>query len=171
MCLLGAYSTAAPTNAGNRAATTRRPIIRRRPSTRAPASSGVTSTSAALYSSLRSRSRAGPPSGRLGGVNIASCKLPGVHFLQHSDIETVPVGIFNTLRRHELQYRGNYRAYDEQPGLEPYMRMMLLDWMMEVCQEYLLHRETYYLAVNFTDRYVSVVRFLARVVSTLQLCF
>ncbi|XP_055382091.1 G1/S-specific cyclin-E isoform X2 [Condylostylus longicornis] len=40
-------------------------------------------------------------------------------------------------------------------GLQPRMRAILLDWLIEVCEVYKLHRETYYLAVDYLDRYLS----------------
>ncbi|XP_065357953.1 G1/S-specific cyclin-E isoform X2 [Calliphora vicina] len=45
---------------------------------------------------------------------------------------------------------------DHHPGLQPRMRAILLDWLIEVCEVYKLHRETYYLAVDYLDRYLSV---------------
>ncbi|XP_004520980.1 G1/S-specific cyclin-E isoform X3 [Ceratitis capitata] len=41
------------------------------------------------------------------------------------------------------------------PSLQPRMRAILLDWLIEVCEVYKLHRETYYLAVDYLDRYLS----------------
>jgi cyclin E len=38
--------------------------------------------------------------------------------------------------------------------LQPRMRAILLDWLVEVCEVYRLHRETFYLAVDFIDRYL-----------------
>ena len=38
------------------------------------------------------------------------------------------------------------------------MRTILIDWMMEVCMEFTLKRETFYYAVNFVDRYLSRVK-------------
>jgi cyclin E len=35
------------------------------------------------------------------------------------------------------------------------MRLLLLDWMMEVCDEFALKRETYHLAAYFTDLYLT----------------
>jgi len=35
------------------------------------------------------------------------------------------------------------------------MRAILLDWMMEVCAEFNLKRETFHLAVIYVDRYLS----------------
>lgn len=40
-------------------------------------------------------------------------------------------------------------------GLQPRMRAILLDWLIEVCEVYKLHRETYYLAVDYLDRFLS----------------
>ena len=34
------------------------------------------------------------------------------------------------------------------------MRAILLDWLIEVCEVYRLHRETFYLAVDFIDRFL-----------------
>lgn len=36
------------------------------------------------------------------------------------------------------------------------MRAILLDWLIEVCEVYKLHRETYYLAVDYLDRFLEV---------------
>lgn len=37
-----------------------------------------------------------------------------------------------------------------------FMRSVLFDWMMEVCTEFKLKRETYYLAMNYVDKYLSI---------------
>ena len=42
-----------------------------------------------------------------------------------------------------------------QQNLTEYMRAILLDWMMEVCAEFTLKRETFYMAVNHLDRFLS----------------
>jgi len=44
------------------------------------------------------------------------------------------------------------------PQLQPRMRAILFDWLMEVCEVYRLHRETFWLAVDFIDRYLSITR-------------
>lgn len=41
-------------------------------------------------------------------------------------------------------------------SLRPRMRAILLDWLIEVCEVHRLHRETFYLAVDFIDRYLTV---------------
>jgi len=40
------------------------------------------------------------------------------------------------------------------PCIQPRMRAILLDWLIEVCEVYKLHRETFYLSVDFIDRYL-----------------
>lgn len=42
-------------------------------------------------------------------------------------------------------------------GLHPRMRAILLDWLIEVSEVYKLRRETFYLAVDYIDRYLSNV--------------
>lgn len=44
---------------------------------------------------------------------------------------------------------------DRHPGILKKMRAILLDWLIEVCEVYKLHRETYHLAMDYLDRYLS----------------
>ena len=37
------------------------------------------------------------------------------------------------------------------------MRAILLDWLMEVSNEFYLKRETFHITVNIIDRYLSIV--------------
>ena len=48
-------------------------------------------------------------------------------------------------------------AYFErcQPDISNMMRAILIDWMMEVCNEFTLKRETFYYAINYVDRFLS----------------
>lgn len=110
-----------------------------------------------LYASLQSLRAGRGKRAPAEATPVTSSRLPGVHFVQHADIPPVMDGMFATLRRHEMEYRALPDAFVRQPNLQPYMRMLLLEWMMEVCQEYRLKRETFHLAVNFTDRFVSLV--------------
>lgn len=43
---------------------------------------------------------------------------------------------------------------DRHPLMSPKVRTVVLDWLMEVCEAYGLHRESFYLAVDFFDRYL-----------------
>lgn len=56
----------------------------------------------------------------------------------------------------EIEYAPNPHYFDtKQSNITWIMRAILLDWMMEVCMEYTLKRETYHYAVNYVDRYLS----------------
>lgn len=35
------------------------------------------------------------------------------------------------------------------------MREILIDWMTEVCEEFMLKRETFYISINYLDRYLT----------------
>ena len=43
----------------------------------------------------------------------------------------------------------------KQPDITTSMRNILVDWLVEVAEEYKLHRETLCLAVNYIDRFLS----------------
>ena len=43
----------------------------------------------------------------------------------------------------------------KQPDITSSMRSILIDWLVEVAEEYKLHRETLYLSVNYIDRFLS----------------
>ena len=43
----------------------------------------------------------------------------------------------------------------KQPDITSSMRSILVDWLIEVGEEYKLHRETLCLAVNYVDRFLS----------------
>lgn len=43
-----------------------------------------------------------------------------------------------------------------QPDISNMMRAILMDWMMEVCNEFTLKRETYHYAANYVDRFLSI---------------
>uniref|UniRef100_A0A0P4WCX0 Cyclin N-terminal domain-containing protein n=1 Tax=Scylla olivacea TaxID=85551 RepID=A0A0P4WCX0_SCYOL len=47
----------------------------------------------------------------------------------------------------------NYLA--KHPSLQARMRAILLDWLTEVCEVFNFHRESYYLATDYIDRYLA----------------
>nr|CAH7722227.1 unnamed protein product [Callosobruchus chinensis] len=60
----------------------------------------------------------------------------------------------------------------KQPDVTSDMRTILVDWLVEVTEEYRLRTESLYLAVNFIDRflsYMSVVRAKLQLVGTAAL--
>ncbi|MGH0159123.1 UNVERIFIED_CONTAM: hypothetical protein FKN15_071873 [Acipenser sinensis] len=54
----------------------------------------------------------------------------------------------------ELKYVHDKSFLYQHSKLQPKMRTILLDWLLEVCEVYTLHRETFYLAQDFFDRFM-----------------
>ncbi|XP_055330218.1 G1/S-specific cyclin-E1-like [Paramacrobiotus metropolitanus] len=52
-------------------------------------------------------------------------------------------------------YQRTSHIFGMHPELEPYMRSMLLEWMMEVSKAHTLQRKTYQMALDFVDRFLS----------------
>jgi cyclin-A len=44
-----------------------------------------------------------------------------------------------------------------QKDITPHMRAILVDWLIEVAEEYKLSSETLYLAVSYIDRYPLII--------------
>ncbi len=44
---------------------------------------------------------------------------------------------------------------DTQKDINPSMRSILVDWLVEVAEEYKLASETLYLTINYLDRFLS----------------
>ncbi|KAK6323470.1 hypothetical protein J4Q44_G00058090 [Coregonus suidteri] len=62
--------------------------------------------------------------------------------------------IFNYLKAKEVKFILAYYM-PIQPGLNPGMRAILVDWLVEVQENFELNHETLYLAVKVTDPYLS----------------
>lgn len=39
------------------------------------------------------------------------------------------------------------------------MREILFDWISEVCEEFMLKRETLYITINYIDRYLKLANY------------
>ncbi|KAL4234175.1 G1/S-specific cyclin-E1 [Mactra antiquata] len=63
--------------------------------------------------------------------------------------------VWQTMLRKELNYVRDQNLFDKHPALHARMRAILLDWLIEVCEVYRLHRESFYLATDFLDRFLS----------------
>ncbi|XP_048118618.1 G1/S-specific cyclin-E1 [Alosa alosa] len=63
--------------------------------------------------------------------------------------------VWNNLLRKDEAYTHDTRVMERHPNLQPKMRAILLDWLMEVSEVYKLHRETFYLAQNYFDRFMA----------------
>lgn len=64
--------------------------------------------------------------------------------------------IFSYLKERESLFKVDYYM-ERQPQLTPWMRTLLVDWMVEVQETFELNHETLYLAVKIVDIYLSKV--------------
>ncbi|GBP56930.1 hypothetical protein EVAR_33987_1 [Eumeta japonica] len=77
--------------------------------------------------------------------------------------------IYDHMREVEIKFRANPRYMRKQPDISYSMRSILVDWLVEVCEEYSQQTETLHLAVMYVDRflsYMSVVRAKLQLVGT-----
>ncbi|XP_015178049.1 PREDICTED: G2/mitotic-specific cyclin-A isoform X2 [Polistes dominula] len=85
------------------------------------------------------------------------------------DVEEYRADIYSYLRVAEVQHRPKPGYMKKQPDITYLMRLILVDWLVEVAEEYRLQTETLYLAVSYIDRflsYMSVVRAKLQLVGT-----
>lgn len=61
------------------------------------------------------------------------------------------------LREAEQRNRPKPGYMNKQPDINNAMRTVLVDWLVEVCEEYRLQSETLCLAVSYIDRFLSVM--------------
>lgn len=57
----------------------------------------------------------------------------------------------------EEKYRRDPLLFQHQRKINARMRSMLLDWLMDVCADKHLHRETFHLCVDYIDRYINMI--------------
>ncbi|XP_062126886.1 G1/S-specific cyclin-E isoform X2 [Drosophila sulfurigaster albostrigata] len=81
---------------------------------------------------------------------LRQCPLPALSWANAADV-------WKNMCLHDEQdsHLRSSSMLDHHPGLQPRMRAILLDWLIEVCEVYKLHRETFYLAVDYLDRYLN----------------
>ncbi|KAJ8342580.1 hypothetical protein SKAU_G00325080 [Synaphobranchus kaupii] len=68
--------------------------------------------------------------------------------------------IYQHLRDCEVKFRPKPGYIKKQPDITNCMRVVLVDWLVEVGEEYKLCAETIYLAVNYMDRFLSCMSVL-----------
>ncbi|CAG9792129.1 unnamed protein product [Diatraea saccharalis] len=84
-------------------------------------------------------------------------------------VEEYRQDIYEYMREIEVKNRANPRYMRKQPDITHVMRSILIDWLVEVCDEYGQQSETLHLAVSYVDRflsYMSVVRTKLQLVGT-----
>lgn len=80
------------------------------------------------------------------------CDLP-----VHETWKSVHSDYFASLSEKEVFYRPDPKCFQKQIEINPSMRSMLLDWIMEVCTAFTFKRETYYIALSTLDRFISII--------------
>ncbi|GFN95957.1 G1/s-specific cyclin-e1 [Plakobranchus ocellatus] len=78
-----------------------------------------------------------------------SSPLPFFNWAESNDV-------WQNMLKKEQTFQRDPGMFKNHPELQPRMRSILLDWLSEVCEVYRLHKETFMLAVDFIDRYLSV---------------
>ena len=74
--------------------------------------------------------------------------LPNFSFADAKEVWDLMVGKDETYQRNALMLHRH-------PTIQARMRSILIDWLSEVCEVYRLSRDTYYLCIDFIDRYLS----------------
>ncbi|XP_069557776.1 cyclin-A2 [Brachyistius frenatus] len=72
-----------------------------------------------------------------------------------NEVSEYAAEIHNYLREMEMKNRPKAGYMKKQPDITNSMRAILVDWLVEVGEEYKLQNETLYLAVNYIDRFLS----------------
>ncbi|XP_002162252.2 G1/S-specific cyclin-E1 isoform X1 [Hydra vulgaris] len=70
--------------------------------------------------------------------------------------------VWEVMLQKDREYKRDSLYIRRHPSLQPRMRTVLLDWLIEVCEVYRLHRETFYLAVDYVDRFLSTQKNIAK---------
>ena len=96
----------------------------------------------------------GDDDGEVAAVPVAKARSRPLH----DDIADIRFGFVTSLLMTEGTYLPVCGVYSHHPGLTAKKRAIVVDWLMEVASEYRFRRETYLLAVNVFDRFLSLVR-------------
>jgi G1/S-specific cyclin-E len=73
-----------------------------------------------------------------------------------------PNEIWDSMLTRDHSYNRDAFLLIKNPLITAKMRSILLDWLSEVCEVFNLLRETYYFALDFIDRYLSIKNDIAR---------
>ncbi|XP_068431381.1 G1/S-specific cyclin-E2-like [Clinocottus analis] len=84
---------------------------------------------------------------RVGGDRDAAPPLPHLGW-------GYPADVWEKMVDREQNYRHSKSFMQKHPTIRPRMRSILLDWLIEVSESYTLHRQTFYLAQDYFDRFM-----------------
>lgn len=73
------------------------------------------------------------------------------------ELEEYREDILEYMKESEQQHRPKHMYMRKQPDINHSMRTILVDWLVEVCEEYRLQSETLCLAISYIDRFLSVM--------------
>jgi len=93
-------------------------------------------------------------------ASAAQWRVPPIEHNQTVDIFSVPEysqDIYHYLKETESRHMPKWNYMGKQPDITFSMRTILVDWLIEVAEEYKLQPETLYLAVSYIDRFLSVM--------------
>lgn len=96
----------------------------------------------------------------LDTTSAAQWRVPPIEHNQTVDIFSVPEysqDIYHYLKETESKHMPKWNYMGKQPDITFSMRTILVDWLIEVAEEYKLQPETLYLAVSYIDRFLSVM--------------
>uniref|UniRef100_S4R8K0 Cyclin A1 n=1 Tax=Petromyzon marinus TaxID=7757 RepID=S4R8K0_PETMA len=88
-------------------------------------------------------------------LDSSSTESPDSPTLDDLVLGTYGKEIYQYLQKAELRCKPKAGYMRKQPDITTSMRSILVDWLVEVVEEYKLHSETLYLAVNYIDRFLS----------------
>jgi cyclin E len=66
---------------------------------------------------------------------------------------------YSTVQMRPVNFSGTSTFMEAQRNITKNMREILLDWMMEVCEEFMIKRDTMYISISFIDRYISMAEY------------
>ncbi|KAK4792853.1 hypothetical protein SAY86_023288 [Trapa natans] len=93
---------------------------------------------------------------KLGGLNCSS--IVDIESKMKDPLSCIPYAtdIYRNIRILELDHRLSFNYMETvQQDITPNMRGILIDWLVEVSEEYKLASDTLYLTVNLIDRFLS----------------
>ncbi|KAJ8552423.1 hypothetical protein ON010_g10124 [Phytophthora cinnamomi] len=91
-----------------------------------------------------------PPSSEDPSTAAAGVYSPGT-------VDEYACSIYESLRAREHRYHVTEDIFAKQQSVQPKMRAVLVDWLVEVHQRFELEAQTLYLTVNYIDRYLAQV--------------
>ncbi|KAK2550008.1 G1/S-specific cyclin-E1 [Acropora cervicornis] len=109
-------------------------------------------------------SNAAPERTRSANFTFTNYFIPVVkNFMPLPELDWAdPKEVWSNMLQKDRKYCRDPLYFRKHSFLQPRMRTILLDWLTEVCEVYKLHRETYYLALDFVDRYLSIKHDIAK---------